>query len=241
MNDPKSTVLHLYEKKYQHAQVMIWAGSTSTGNYTSHSDLDVVIIFEQVPHAFREAFIFEDWRVDTFIHDLSTLKYFFEEIDGPSGMPVLPEMIDSGVLISPPNALSKKIKLLAAEFIEKGPPVWNQLTIDKSRFYITDLLDDIVSPRNRVEQQASTAKLYDILAEFYFRSQNKWQASGKAILRTLKKYDYDLATDWRDAFDEVFKDGHTMQLERLVKRILTPFGGLLWNGFHLDAPHDWRK
>ena len=241
MNDPKSTVLHLYEQNYQHAQAMIWAGSTSTGNYTSHSDLDVVIIFEQVPHAFREAFIFEDWRVDAFIHDLDTLKYFFEEIDGPSGMPVLPEMVANGVLISPPNALSKEIKLLAAELIERGPPIWNQLHIDKSRFYITDLLDDILSPRNRVEQQASTAKLYDILAEFYFRSQNKWQASGKAILRILKKHDYDLATDWQDAFDEVFKGGHTMQLEQLVNQILTPFGGLLWSGFHLDAPHDWRK
>lgn len=241
MNDPKSTVLHLFEQKYQHAQAMIWAGSTSTGNYTSNSDLDVVIVFSEVPHAYREAFIFEDWRVDAFIHDLGTLKYFFEEIDRPSGMPVLPEMVANGVLISAPNALSKKIKSQATELIQRGPPVWSKLQIDKARFFITDLLDDILSPRNRVEQQASAAKLYEPLAEFYFRSQNKWQASGKAILHYLKKENYELATDWQEAFDEIFKHGDTRLLEKLVNKILTPFGGLFWDGFHLDAPQNWRK
>jgi hypothetical protein len=37
---------------------------------------------------------------------------------------------------------------------------------------------------------ASTAKLYETLAQFYFRAKNKWQADGKAIIQYLKKENY---------------------------------------------------
>ena len=107
--------------------------------------------------------------------------------------------------------------------------------------FITDLLDDILCPQNRAEQLASTAKLYDLLAEFYFRSQNKWQASGKTILHYLKKQDYDLFSMYRDAFDDIFKHNHTQQLEKLVLKILEPYGGLLWEGYHAIAPKEWRR
>jgi hypothetical protein len=80
---------------------------------------------------------------------------------------------------------------------------------------------------------------YELLAEFYFRAQNKWSASGKMILQFLKKQNYDLACLYRDAFDDVFKHGHTQQLNELACEILEPYGGLLWDGYHADAPKKW--
>jgi hypothetical protein len=169
--DPKKTVTHLCEHKYSNACVIIWAGSVATdSNYTSHSDLDIVVVFDQVQNAYREAFSYEGCKIDAFIHDIETLRYFFEEIDRKSGMAALPQMVLSGILMTAPSALSEEIKKLASKTLDAGPPKWSQEQIDRSRFFITDLLDDILSPHNRAAQVASAARLYDLLAEFYFRA-----------------------------------------------------------------------
>lgn len=240
MTDPKETVNRLCKLKYHNAHTIFWAGSVTTGKFTSRSDLDLVILFDKIPNAYREAFIFENWKIDTFIHDFETLCYFFEEIDGKSGIPSLPHMIATGKLITSPSSLSKKIIQLAHKIIDAGPPPWNKEQLDRARFFITDLLDDVATPQNRAEQIASASKLYELLAEFYFRAQNKWQASGKAILKYLKQHDYDFAENYRDAFDELFKYGHAQKLEVLVQQVLEPYGGLLWDGYRADAPKEWK-
>jgi hypothetical protein len=61
------------------------------------------------------------------------------------------------------------------------------------------------------------------------------------ILQYLKKQDDDLASLYRDAFDDLFKHGQTQQLEILVLKILKPYGELLWDGYHDLAPKAWRK
>jgi predicted nucleotidyltransferase len=236
----KNIIVRLIDEKYSNAAAVFWAGSVPTGNFTNYSDLDIVIVFDQIPNAYRETFLYEGWKVDAFIHDLGTLHYFFEEIDRKSGKPALPTMIVDGILMTPSSPLSEKIKQLASKAIKKGPPKWTQSDIDKARFFITDLLDDIRGTSKRSDQIASSAKLYDLLGEFYFRAQNKWQASGKILLRYLKKQNYDLAERYRDAFDDIFKYGHTAELESLVKEILKPYGGLLWEGYRMDAPETWR-
>lgn len=241
MIDPKKTVTQLCEHKYSNACAIFWAGSVATGSgYTSRSDLDIVVVFDQVQNAYREAFSYGTWRVDAFIHDIETLRYFFEEIDRKSGIPALPHMVLTGILITTPSLLSKEIKELASKIMDAGPPAWSQEQLDRSRFVITDILDDILCSQNRAAKIASTARLYELLAEFYFRAQNKWSASGKTILQFLKKQNYDLACLYRDAFDEVFKYGHTQLLDELARKILEPYGGFLWDGYRADAPKKWR-
>lgn len=241
MIDHKAMVKRLCDEKYKDASVIYWAGSVTTGNFTSGSDLDLVVIYDHISNAYREAFAFEGWKIDAFIHDIETIRYFFEEVDRKSGMSVLPQMVVSGVLITPPSSLSDDIKRLATKIIDEGPPSWSREEIDKVRFHITDLLDDIVFARNRTERIASSAKLYEILATFYFRAQNAWQADGKAIIQYLKNQNFELAEIYRDAFDEVFKHNNTKALETLVNTILEPYGGLLWEGYRADAPPEWKK
>lgn len=241
MNDPKKTVISLCENKYPHALAIFWSGSVAIGrSYNSYSDLDMVIVLDRVQNAYREAFAYEGWKVDAFIHDLETLQYFFEEVDKKSGMPALPHMILNGTLMTASSAFSEKIKHLAAEIMEAGPLPWTQEEKDRARFFITDLLDDIVYSQNRAAQIASAAELYPLLAEFYFRAQNKWSARGKTIVQSLKTDDYHLASSYRDAFDELFKHGQTSPLQQLVDEMLKPYGGLLWEGYRADAPEAWR-
>lgn len=238
--NPRTIIERLYKERYSEAKAVFWAGSVSQGKYTERSDLDIVIVFEQLPNAYREAFAYQDWKVDAFIHDRETIRYFFEKIDKASGILALPRMVLDGIEVTAPCAFAQEIKDLARKTVDAGPPIWSQEDIDKERFFITDKLDDILFPRNNAEQIASAAWLYEALAQFYLRAQGKWRASGKSIIRYLKEQDEPFAEEYCDAFEAVFKNSATAKLESLVTKILEPYGGLLWEGYRLEAPKEWR-
>jgi RimJ/RimL family protein N-acetyltransferase len=238
--DPLCTIHKLVQERYSAAKSVFWAGSFSQGQGTSASDLDLVIVFDTIPNAYREAFVYDRWPIDAFIHDCGTLRYFFEESRAGNGISGLSYMILNGREVLAPNDFSIGIKTLAQEILKLGPAVWNKEKIDKERFLITDVLDDIKYPVGRDEQSASAARLLEALGQFYFRSQNKWCASGKSIIRYLKNDNPDLATEFTKAFESLFQTGSSAPLELLVKKILEPYGGLFWDGFRSDAPKESR-
>jgi len=239
-NDPLPTIQKLIKERYVDAKAVFWAGSVSESRGTSASDLDLVIVFESLPNAYREAFVYDGWPIDAFIHDLETLRYFFEKSRTGNGISGLSHMILNGREVTSLSALSENVKTLALEILNAGPATWDQEQINKERFLITDVLDDIKYPAGRDEQIASAAWLLEALGQFYFRSQNKWCASGKSIIRYLKSDNPDLALEFTQAFEGLFQTGHSAALELLVKKILDPYGGLFWNGFRSDAPKESR-
>lgn len=48
------------------------------GQGTPHSDLDVVVVLDSLPAAYRESLNQREWPVELFVHDRETLAYFFE-------------------------------------------------------------------------------------------------------------------------------------------------------------------
>lgn len=239
-NDPLPTIQKLIKERYVDAKAVFWAGSVSEGRGTSASDLDLVIVFEEVAHAYREAFIYDGWPIDAFIHDLDTLRYFFEESRTGNGISGLCYMILNGREVTNPGVFSENVKTLAQEVLNAGPAIWGQEQINKERFLITDVLDDIKYPTGRDEQIASAAWLLEALGQFYFRSQNKWCASGKSIIQYLNNDNPDLATEFTKSFESLFQTGSSALLELLVKKTLEPYGGLFWNGFRSEAPKESR-
>ena len=144
MTNPNEVVKNLIKQKYNDTPAVFWAGSVAIGNsYTSRSDLDIVVVFDQIQNAYREAFLYEGWKIDAFIHDIETLYYFFEEIDKKSGMPALPNMVLDGILMTKPSPLTEKIKAMATKTIKAGPPALSKEELDRARFFITDLLDKL--------------------------------------------------------------------------------------------------
>lgn len=239
-NDPLATIQKLIKERYPDAKAVFWAGSVSQGQGSRGSDLDLVIVFELLPYAYREAFIYDGWPIDAFINDCDTLRYFFEESRRGNGISGLCFMILNGREVTNPSAFSEKVKTLAQEAFNAGPVRWDETQIKKERFLLTDILDDIKYPASRDEQIGSAARLLEALAQFYFRSQNKWCASGKSIIRYLKSDNSALALEFIQAFEALFQTGDFQAVELLVKKILNPYGGLFWNGFRLDASTESR-
>lgn len=237
---PLEVIRDLKKERYKEAKVIFWAGSVAKNIGTKTSDLDVVIIYDSLPCAYREAFLFQGWLIDAFMHDPETLLYFFEKIDKASLNPSLPQMIVEGIEIPFPSDLSLNLKCIAKALLDEGPKSLEQWQIDYKRFLITDLLADIQSPRNKHEQLVSGMRFYRDLAEFYLLTNGRWIGNGKGLVRCLEDFDQSMASEFFEAFELFFTKGDLNRIKGLTLKILEPFGGMLWEGFKLDAPKDWR-
>ncbi|MEM9804851.1 MAG: nucleotidyltransferase domain-containing protein [Cyanobacteria bacterium P01_D01_bin.56] len=231
----------IQQDHYPNADVIFLAGSVIRGEGTATSDLDLVVVFQQLPAAYRESFRFEGWPVEAFVHDPETLRYFFFEADKPTGVPSLPAMVSEGIEIPQPSQLSRELKQLADDVLAAGPPVWDQDAMDRSRYTLTELIDDIRAPRSRAELIATGTQLYDAVADHYLRSRNLWSAKGKTIPRRLQHVSPQFADQFEESFADLFINGETDKLIGLVENMLAPDGGWLFEGYKLVAPVSWRK
>ena len=231
----------IFESRYRDANTIFLAGSLVRGKGTPYSDLDLVVVFDHLPNAFRESFRFHNYPVEAFVHDPETLNYFLYEIDRPSGVPSLAQMILEGIEVPEPTEVSRSLKHLASSVIALGPPALSDEDIRKFRYNITNLVDDIRQPRSKAELTAAVTELYQALADYYFRTNNLWSAKGKSIPRILKRADAALCLRYCSSFEQLFVNGQTAQVVALAEEILQPNGGFFFDGHKLDAPANWRK
>jgi hypothetical protein len=227
--------------RYQDADVVFAAGSIIRGEGTPFSDLDLVVVYAQLACAYRESFRFGGYPVDAFVHDRATLEYFFFEIDRPSGVPALPQMVVEGVEIPGPTALSRQLKQLASAVIDAGPPLLDTDTERRMRYIISDLVDDLRAPRSRDELIGAGTRLYEHLADYHLRRSGLWSGKGKAISRALRKGDAALGARYGDAFTILFSQGDPEAVIRLAEDLVRAAGGFLFEGYRSDAPQTWRR
>lgn len=239
--NPVAAARKIWEQRYSSARVLFLAGSVLRGEATPTSDLDIVVVYERLPHAYREAFIFEGWPIEAFVNDPETMNYYFHESDGRQGHPVLAQMVIEGREIPEPSEFSAALKRMAVAFVEAGPPRWGEHDLWRMRYRLTDAVDDIRYPRTTEELLASGTRLYDMAADFYLRSQQLWSAHGKAIPARLREVNADFAQRFHLAFEQLFAHRTSAAVINLVEEMLKPFGGFLFNGFRDDAPASKRR
>lgn len=227
--------------RYADADVIFLCGSVVRGEETASSDLDLVVVYRQVPHAVRESFTYDSWPVEAFVHDPETLNYFYREVDAPTGVPSLADMISNGMAIPSDTEFSQAVRAAAQAFLAEGPAQWSAEELANSRYFITDLVEDIRAPRSRGELTGALTRLYPMVATHFFRSRRLWSAKGKSIPRRLKEVDAVVANAFVSAFQSAFEDGAVERVIEFCDQLLAPSGGWLFAGHRLDAPSSWRS
>src|SRR5688572_33134370 len=122
---PVEAARGIWGERYAGAPVLFLGGSVMRGEATPASDLDVVVVYERLPNAYREAFAYAGWPVEAFVHDTETLERFFE-MDRRRGLPALMSMVGEGVEVPGATEFSARLKRRAAELLEAGPPPWDE-------------------------------------------------------------------------------------------------------------------
>lgn len=234
-------VREIHQTRYSDAKVIFLAGSLVRGTGTRYSDLDLVVLFEQLPNAFRESFYSGGYPVEAFVHDPETLHFFLTEFDRPTGMASLAQMIGEGIEVPGPSEFSEKIKALAASVRESGPPRLTADQIDDMRYQITGLIDDIRDPCSHAELVAAGTELYNELANFWLRTHCHWGAKGKSIPWQLADRNAAFADKYNLAFEDLFVNKDPTEVIFLAEQELGSFGGLYFDGHRRDAPQTSRK
>lgn len=228
------------EEFFPAASACLLAGSVVRDEATTFSDLDLVVVFQNVDNAQRQSFTFEGWPVESFIHDAQTLEYFSREVDRPSGVPSLPNMVNAGIEIPDETEFGSRLKGLANRILEEGPIPWGEKERENSRYAVSDMVEDIREPRNSEELRIVVSNLYSATADHFLRSQNLWSAKGKSIPRRLLSVDPEFYQHFKYAFEAAFTKEDTAPVIRLCEDILKPDGGFLFQGYVREAPSEWR-
>lgn len=237
---PLEAARGVWGARHPGARVLFLAGSVMRGEATASSDLDMVVVYERLPSAYRESFVHGGWPVEAFVHDPETLEHYFES-DARRGVPSLMSMVTEGVEVPEASELSARLKRRAARLLEAGPPRWDEAELTLRRYRLTDWVDDVRFPRSPEELVATGAYLYQDAADFYFRSRGLWAAHSKTIPRLLRQTDALFAEKFLSAFDALFAEKRVGPVVALVEEILAPFGGTLFEGFKRESPPEDRR
>lgn len=239
--DPIPTAQRALSERFPDAELAFVAGSVVRGEATATSDLDLVVVYRRLDRAYRKSFTLDGWPIEAFVHDPATLRYFMEEFDRPSGVPSMPAMVSEGIVLPGPSELSERLKRDAGNVLEAGPPPLGAEDIEKGRYFITDLADDLIASRSTAEARATGIRLYCKLADFALRARGEWSGSGKTLPRRLSAVDSDLAERFEAAFDALFSDDNATPVIEMAEFVLRPYGGRLREGYEAFAPPNWRK
>ncbi len=176
--DPKETIEDLRRLRFPEAVAVFLAGSVMRGQGTPHSDLDVVVVVENLPAAYRESLIHQQWPVELFVHDRETLAYFFEA-DRKRGVPSLPAMVEEGLELPVSSAASQQLKGQARKILSEGPPLWTRPELDAARYAITDVCDDLRSPRGPAQALGAVDIRQDVGAVATFGPSKQMAQNGE--------------------------------------------------------------
>ena len=228
-------------QRYADAMTLFLAGSIVREESTPYSDLDLVVVYDKLPAAFRESFHFQGYPVEAFVHDPETLHYFFMEMDRPSGMPSLMQMVVEGIEVPDTTSAAMRLKQLAESVLALGPPALTEQERDARRYNITNLVDDLRAARTTAELCGTGAELFEALADYHLRARGCWSGRNKSIPRALHRADPDLCARYSVSFDQLFTRSDVGAVIALAEDLLRPDGGFLFDGFRSDAPSASRR
>lgn len=210
------------------------AGSVMRGEGTKYSDLDFVVLYDEgFDDVHRESFMFRGVPIEAFVQNEASLDYFMEA-DRKSGRPAMPNMIAEGVVVGNNEALAAMQKDKARKILDAGAAKLTKAEIDRRRYVITDLCDDLREPRSREEAQMTLAVLYPKLIDFFLRAHGEWSGSGKGLIRALNAVDDSKAKEFAETYQKCFETSQRPMI-KLAERVLMPYGGFLWDGFREKA------
>jgi len=233
----------LVQDHYPGAVAAIIGGSFATGRQTASSDIDLLLLFDYVEHAWRSTIVAEGRTVELFAHDLGTYTYFCREFDAPSGTVPLVMMVVEGENIVASGEHYARLQALAQSIHAAGPPALTAVNLQMRRYEITTLLEDLADSRHAGEALAVACRLYELLADLRLRAADQWSGGGKHLYRRLHAFDAVVAEQLDAALRLLASDLAAGQqaYAQLAASVLAPVGGPLLHGHSLPAPAHWRS
>lgn len=228
---PIEAARRFVEANFPECHVAIVASSVLRGEGTATSDLDVVIITGREEAPFRQSFIWEGWPVETFVHTETSYPDFFAR-DRDRYEPSLEMMCAEGVVLRDRNGLAERIRETARQELEAGPEPLTQRAIDRMRYSITDLIDDLMGSVKPEESFFIANALAEESVRLLLLRNRRWLGKGKWVLRALRRFDPAIEERLSGALALFCSTGSKDELLAFANGVLEPVGGRLFEGYY---------
>jgi len=214
---------------YPRAEIAIIAGSTSRGERTTTSDIDLLLIGDSLfddgsqtsaaaTHEFEgeifEVFAYRPEGFDEWAH--RGIRQH---------RPVIVHMLVEGSPIRTVDTLDALREHWDA-ILSAGPSM-DPAESAFRRYVITDLLDDLRDGTDALEQRVVSALLFERVAELILLSEGRWIATGKWLPRRLRA----LSRERADVLSAPLLAGDPVAFAERVEAELQRLGGRVQAGF----------
>jgi hypothetical protein len=238
--DPLDDARALVRERYPQAVWAVLAGSVLTAHRTAGSDLDIVVVLPLgdplAPR--RESLVFRGWPVEVFVHDDETLDWWLGK-ERPQRKPTLHRMVCGTPVVGDPA--DRRVACRA--ILDAGPEPMAPAQLEAARYGLTDLLDDLEHATDPGERHVIAATLWTNAAHGALVAANRWDGTGKWLLRELRSLDESLdAVFEADLADRWLAAQHdTVAIEAFAREVLDRLGGPLFDGYLAVAPRPEAK
>lgn len=175
--------------RYPRASVAVIGGSTARGERTATSDIDLLLLGDEIfdeagktSEASTHAFDGEIFEVFAYTSEGFTT---WAERGVAQHRPVIVHMLVEGTAIRDDGTLLAR-RGTWQEIIDAGPV----LSPDESalrRYVISDLLDDLHDASDPLEKQVLASLLFERTAELMLLAERRWIGAGKWLPRRLRE------------------------------------------------------
>ncbi len=223
VSDARDVVVELFPQA-------VWAiltGSVITPARTAGSDLDIVVLLpDGDPRApRRDSRRFRGWPVELFVHDEQSLRHYLAT-ELAARKPHLHRMVGTGkVLVGEPALWQQR----CAKVLAGGPPPLTEAERDRSRYALTDALDDLTHAVDPGERLVIAASAWRTAGELALDFAGRWSGSGKWLLRELRDWDSTVADAWLAAH------ANPKAINDFGLEVLEKAGGPLFEGYQAQG------
>ncbi|MDX8034719.1 nucleotidyltransferase domain-containing protein [Lentzea sp. BCCO 10_0856] len=230
--DPVQVARDLLDVRFPLATAAFLGGSVAAGTYTANSDLDMVVIVDDLAHAFRETLEHRGWPVELFCHTIESFQDFVVR-DTKDRRPPLLHMCAEGFLMLDADGTGARMRAEARALLDAGPPLANVTELEDRRYGTTDLLEDLIGARDEDERLFVAARLLTCVGELALVVENRWLGHGKWLLRRLRDAKED---ELVDSYRALVRGEGAERFIAVVEHVLASAGGRLEAGYRRAAP-----
>ncbi|MGO2747067.1 nucleotidyltransferase domain-containing protein [Microbacterium sp.] len=213
---------------YPKASTAVIGGSTSRGERTRTSDIDLLLIGDDLlPDGESGAALtlaFEDEIFEVFAYTPDGFDEWAQRSIAQH-RPVIVHMLVEGIRVRGDEELDA-LRTKWAAVLDNGPTP-DSHELEFRRYVITDVLDDLRDATDPLERQVIAATLFERTAELMLLTAGKWIATGKYLPRRLRE----LPADRVDALSVPYVRCDFDKMADAVERELRAAGGRVQAGF----------
>ena len=210
------------------AEIAILAGSTSRSTRTATSDIDLLILgddmFDDGRDSHAATYRFEGEVFEAFAYTRRGFEVWAER-GFAQHRPVIVQMLLDGLTVHGAAERANFVRAWEARY-EQGPTV-TASELDHRRYVITDILDDYTDASDPLERRVLAGLLFERTAELILVTNGHWIGAGKYLPRRLREFDAGRA---RLLSEPYLADDHDL-FARQITDELERAGGRLQEGF----------